>query len=63
MYEKLKKNPWDDGIPKEFYHKFFYLLKGKLTEFYNNVKVKKKMPASQKNAIVKLLSKKVIIKA
>ena len=43
-----KKSPGDDEIPKEFYHKFFHLLKDELTELYNNIKFEKIMPDSQK---------------
>ena len=43
---------------KEFYHKFFHLLKDELTELYNNIKFEKIMPDSHKNATVKLLFKK-----
>ena len=45
---KKEKSPGDDGIPKEFYHKFFHLLKDELTELYNNIKFEKIMPDSQK---------------
>ena len=55
---KNEKSPGDDGIPKEFDHKFFHLLKDELTELYNNIKFEKIMPDSQKNATVKLLFKK-----
>ena len=55
---KNEKSPGDDEIPKEFYHKFFHLLKDELTELYNNIKFEKIMPDSQKNATVKLLFKK-----
>ena len=55
---KNEKSPGDDGIPKEFYHKFFHLLKDELTELYNNIKFEKIMPDSHKNATVKLLFKK-----
>ena len=55
---KNEKSPGDDRIPKEFYHKFFHLLKDELTELYNNTKFEKIMPDLQKNATVKLLFKK-----
>ena len=43
-----EKSPGEDGIPKEFYHKFFHLIKDELTEIYNNIKLEKKQPLSQK---------------
>ena len=54
---KNEKSPGNDGLTKEFYHHFFDLLKDELCELYNNIKLSKTQPASQKNAIVKLLFK------
>ena len=55
---KNEKSPGDDGIPKEFYHKFFHLLKDELTELYNNIKFEKIMPDSQKKCYCKIIIQK-----
>ena len=55
---KNKKSPGEDGLPREFYHKYFHLLKEEMLELFNNIKLDKQQPESQKNALIKLLYKK-----
>ena len=45
---KSEKSPGNDGLTKEFYHHFFDLLKDELCELYNNIKLSKTQPTSQK---------------
>ena len=53
-----EKSPGEDGLPKEFYHKFQDILIPELCELYNNIVLSGKQPISQKNAVIKLLYKK-----
>ena len=55
---KNEKSPGEDGLPREFYHKYFHLLKEEMSELFNNIKLDKQQPESQKNALIKLLYKK-----
>ena len=55
---KNNKSPGEDGITKEFYHKFKNILMEELTITLNNILYNGKLPKSQKNAIVTLLFKK-----
>ena len=50
-----EKCPGEDGLPKEFYHKFQDML---ILELYNNIVLSGKRPISQKSAIIKRLCKK-----
>ena len=51
---KNEKSPGEDGIPKEFYDKYYHLLEDHLSELYNNILLSKEQPQSQKKALVKL---------
>ena len=53
-----EKSPGEDGLPREFYHKYVHLLKDEMSELFNNIKLDKQQPESQKNAFIKLLYKK-----
>ena len=55
---KNEKSPGEDGIPKEFYDKYYHLFEDELYYLYNNILIDKEQPSSQKNALVKLLFKK-----
>ena len=55
---KNEKSPGEDGIPKEFYDKYYHLLEENLSELYNNILLSMEQPQSQKNALIKLLFKK-----
>ena len=55
---KKEKSCGEDGLPREFHHKYFHLLKEEMSELFNNIKVDKQQPESQKNALIKLLYKK-----
>ena len=52
------KSPGSDGQIKEFYIHFWPDLKEELTELYINIYLSKKLPESQKLAIITLLYKK-----
>ena len=54
---KNEKSPGEDGIPKEFYEKYYHLIEDELCYLYNNILIDKEQPSSQKNALVKLLFK------
>ena len=55
---KNEKSPGEDGIPKEFYDKYYHLLEENLSELYNNILLSMEQPQSQKNALIKLPFKK-----
>jgi hypothetical protein len=55
---KNDKSPGEDGIIKEFYHKFWDILKDEFVELFTKMKIEKEQPESHKNAIIKLLYKK-----
>ena len=52
-----EKSPGEDGIPKEFYDKYYQLLERHL-EYLYNILLSKEQPKSLKNALVKPLFKK-----
>ena len=45
---KNEKSPGEDGIPKEFYDKYYHLLEDHLSELYNNILLSKEQPQLQK---------------
>ena len=48
---KNEKSPGEDGIPKEFYDKYYHLLEDHLSELYNNILLSKEQPQSQKKTL------------
>ena len=58
--KEMKKNrsPGEDGLTKEFYEKFDFLLIDEIGILLNNIIWEHKIPDSQKNAIVTLIYKK-----
>ena len=56
-----EKSPGEDGLTKEFYHTLLEHLTAELSELFNNIKLSHSTPNSWKNAIVKLLFKKMTI--
>ena len=58
--EKMQNNktPGQDGIPKEFYTRYWDILKENITELYNENYVNNSMTESQKLAVLRLLYKK-----
>ena len=60
--DQLNKDssPGADGLTSNFYKTFKYLIISDLTEIFNNCFFKKEMSPSMKQAIIKLLYKKMI---
>ena len=58
--EKMQNNktPGPDGIPKEFYERFWDILKDHMTELFNENYENTTMTESQKQAVLRLLYKK-----
>ena len=52
------KSPGIDGIPKEFYQKFWSLIKNKFIEVTKQILIFQKMTKTQQEAVLKLLYKK-----
>ena len=55
---KLNKSPGPDGLPSEFYKRFWHLIKVNLLELYNYNFDSGAMSESQTNALLRLLYKK-----
>ena len=58
---KNEKSPGEDGIPKEFYDKYYHLIEDELYYLYNNILIDKVQPSSQKMRWLNFYLRKVTI--
>ena len=58
---KNEKSPGEDGIPKEFYEKYYHLIEDELYYLYNNILIDKEQPSSQKMRWLNFYLRKVTI--
>ena len=51
---KNEKSPGEDGLPREFYHKYFHLLKEEMSELYNYIYMTLNLPVLRGQAYNKI---------
>ena len=58
MFPENNKTPGNDGIPTEFYQKFWLLISEPFIQWINKCFEKGEMSCSQKQAVITIIEKK-----